>query len=145
MYLVDTNIVSLLDVRRRAQSADLPNWMERNDAGLFISVITLMEIEAGRLKLTRNRQPGRASEIGALLGFLMMSFGERVIEINAEIAFSAARLAEIVRPDVIELPDLLIAATAQVRGLTVLTRNLRHFGPTGVRAIDPLAALSPDA
>ena len=57
------------------------------------------------------------------------------------VALTLARLAEAIRPQVIERTDLIIAATAKVHELTVLSRNIRHFEPTGVPAIDPVQSL----
>lgn len=72
------------------------------------------------------------------------SFGSRILSIDAEVALLTARLAEHARPAVVEIRDLLIAATAQVHRMTVLTRNLRHFAPTGVAHLDPLTTLPPN-
>ena len=119
MYLLDTNVVSRLDPRRHGSARDLVAWIRRNGAHLWLSVITLTEIEA--------------------------DFGDRVLAVDAAVALAIARLAEAARPAVVEWKDLIIAATARAHGLTVLTNNLRHFGPTGVPALDPLARLPPDA
>ena len=119
--------------------------MRRNDRFLFLSAITLLEIESGLLKLRRETKTRRAGEIEALREGLLADFGERLLPLDATVAVAAARLAEAARPSVIELKDLIIAATARVHGLTVLTRNLRHFAPTGVPVLDPLAAFPPDA
>lgn len=144
MFLLDTNIVSLFDPRRRDQAAAVIGWMRRNDQLLFLSAASLIEIEAGILKLRRERNDKRAGEIEGMRDGLIAGFSERLLALDAPAALTAARIAEAARPAVIEVKDLIIAATAQVHGLTVLTRNLRHFAPTGVRAIDPLAALPPD-
>lgn len=145
MYLLDTNIVSLFDVRRREGAGPLVAWMRRNDRALSLSVASLIEIEAGLLKLHRDRKDKRAGEIEALRDDLPNDFADRLLAMNAPVALAAARLAEAVRPAVVEWEDLIIAATASAHGLTVLTRNLRHFTPTGVAALDPLADLPPDA
>lgn len=144
MYLLDTNVVSLFDPRRHARAADLLDWMRRNDRGLFVSVVTLMEIESGRLKLIRSGASERAVEIERLLGALTRGFGERVLAVDNDVALTTARLAAQVHPMVVDVRDLLIAATAKVHGFTVLTVNLRHFAPTGVPVLDPTAALPPD-
>jgi predicted nucleic acid-binding protein len=107
-------------------------------------VITLTEIEVGILKLRRSGQAGRAGEYQALRSALETGFGDRVLPVDAAVALAIARLADAARPTVIEWKDLIIAATAKVHGLTVLTDNLRHFEPAGVPALDPLAQLPPD-
>jgi hypothetical protein len=144
LYLLDTNIVSRLDPRRRDTSRDLIAWIRRNGGLLSLSVVTLLEIEAGILKLRREGQGRRADEYDALRRAIERDFGERLFPIDAPVALAIARLAEAIRPTVIDWRDLAIAATAQVYGLTVLTHNMRHFLPTGVPAHDPLDRLPPD-
>ncbi|MEZ0213098.1 MAG: type II toxin-antitoxin system VapC family toxin [Xanthobacteraceae bacterium] len=144
MYLLDTNIVSLLDGRRRAQVPALIDWIERNGAFLFLSAMTIAEIEAGICKLRREGKRARADELEALEQAILADFGDRVLAMDAAVARHVARLAEVARPTGPELADLIIAATAHAHGLTVLTGNLRHFTPTGVAALDPLAALPDD-
>lgn len=145
MYLLDTNIVSLLDPRRRSGAAPLIDWMRRRDRDLFLSVVTLLEIEIGLLKLVREGMSRRAGEIEALRLEIEAQFGTRILPMDAKIALVCARLAERATPAVVEIKDLIIAATAQVNRMTVLTRNLRHFAPTGVALLDPLATLPPEA
>jgi toxin FitB len=141
MYFLDTNIVSLFDPRRAGEAAPVIHWMREHDPLLFLSTITLTEIEAGILKLMRERKEARARQLVALRDGLIADFNERLLSLDVEVALTLARLAEAVRPMVIERPDLIIAATARVHGLTVLTRNVRHFEPTGVHAIDPVRSL----
>lgn len=144
VYLLDTNIISLLDRRRQGGVPELVGWLSRNGVHLFLSAITFLELEAGILKLRREDKAKRADELTTFMEGVLSDFGERVLIVDAAIALKAARTAEAVRPMTLGLSDLLIAATAQTHALTVLTRNLRHFQPTGVAAIDPLAALPPD-
>lgn len=144
VYLLDTNIVSLLDPRRHEAARDLVAWIRRNGAQLSLSVVTLMELEAGILKLRRERKARRADEYEALRRTIEAGFAERLLAMDAAVALAAARLADAMRPAAIDWKDLVIAATAKAHGLTVLTANLRHFSPTGVAALDPTAKLPPD-
>jgi toxin FitB len=144
MYLVDTNIISLLDPRRQTQSPGLVPWLRRNGAYLFLSAITLTELEAGILKLRREGKEKRAGELGSLRDAIQDDFSDRILPLDASAALAIARLSERARPNTIDLADLIIAATAHVHGLRVLTRNLRHIRPTGVPAIDPTAELPED-
>jgi predicted nucleic acid-binding protein len=137
MYLLDTNIVSLFDPRRADEAAPLIQWMREHDALLFLSTITLTEIEAGILKLKRERKDARSRQLIALRDGLIADFADRLLPLDTMVALTLARLAEAVRPMVIERTDLIVAATASTHGLTVLTRNVRHFAPTGVPFIDP--------
>jgi hypothetical protein len=126
VYLLDTNIISLLDPRRQALVPGLVPWLRRNGAHLFLSVITLTELEAGILKLRRDAKDKRAAEFETLR------------------EATVAHLSEAARPHVIELADLIVAATAQVHGLIVMTRNTRHFEPTGLAVVDPTLGLPGD-
>jgi predicted nucleic acid-binding protein len=141
VYLLDTNIVSLLESRRQAYSPDLIAWLRRNGSRLHLSAITLTEIEAGILKLRRESKDKRAAELDAFRDGLVKDFSDRILPLDAAVALCIPRLAERARPTTIELVDLIVAATAEIHGCRVLTRNLRHFEPTGVRAIDPTVAL----
>ncbi len=141
MYLLDTNIVSLFDPRRAAEAARVVGWMREHDALLFLSTITLTEIEAGILKLKRENKEARSRQLGALRDGLIADFKDRLLPLDVDVALTVARLAEAIRPMVIERVDLIIAATAHVHGLTVLTRNVRHFEPVGVPFMDPTRSL----
>jgi predicted nucleic acid-binding protein len=144
VYLLDTNVVSLLDPRRREHAPDFLAWIRRNGRYLSLSVITLTELEAGILKLRREGKEKRAAEYQCLRHAIETDFADRVLVLDVAIALMMARIAEAARPAVVEIKDLIIAATASTHGLTVLTRNLRHFAPTGIPAIDPIAMLPPD-
>ena len=145
MYLLDTNIVSRLDPRRGRETPALVGWIGRNGAHLFLSALTFMELEAGIIKLRREGKRERADGLAALAQAIRDDFGERVLPVDSPTAIEAAHLAEIARPTTLEDADLLIAATAKVHRLTVLTSNLRHFKPTDVPAMDPLISLPSDA
>ena len=145
MYLLDTNIVSLLDPRREAYSPEVVAWIRRNGAHLWLSVVTLIELEAGSLKLRREGKDQRADAYRALRQAIEVDFGDRLLVLGGAVALRVARIAELARPVVIEFKDLIIAATAQTHGLTVLTRNLRHFEPTRVPCLDPMTSLPSDA
>jgi predicted nucleic acid-binding protein len=141
VYLVDTNIVSLFDPRRTNEAAPVVEWMRQHDPLLFLSTITLTEIEAGILKLIREGKRTRANQLLALRDGLIADFKDRLLPLDVAVALMLARLAEAARPKVIERVDLTIAATAKVHGLTVLSRNIHHFEPTGVAVLDPLRSL----
>lgn len=141
MYLLDTNIASLFDPRRRREAERVCDWLREHDPLLFLSTITLTEIEAGILKLRREGKEARADQIVTMRDGLIADFRDRLLPLDVDVALTLARITESIRPMVIERTDLIIAATAQVHGLTVLTRNVRHFEPTGVAVIDPVQAL----
>lgn len=144
-YLLDTNIISLLDPRRQALVPGLVPWLRRNGARLFLSVITLTELEAGILKLRRDAKHQRAAEFETLREAIQMDFGDRILPMDAPVALAIAHMADAARPSVVELADLIIAATAKVHGLVVMTRNKKHFEPTGLNVVDPALGLPTDA
>jgi toxin FitB len=144
MYLLDTNIVSMLDPRRHVHAPALIEWLGRNGASLFLSVMTIAEMDAGALKLRREGKTDRASEIAGLVNTILADFSDRVLPMDIETSRNLARLGELTHQQPVDLPDLIIAATASRHGFVVLTHNLREFSRLGVPAIDPQAALPPD-
>lgn len=144
MYLLDTNVVSMLDARRHAHAPALVEWLERNGTRLFLSVMTITELDAGVLKLRRERKAKRADEIAILVSAIVADFGDRVLPVDLETARHVARLGAATFRQPVALPDLIIAATAARHGLFVLTRNLSQIGRLDVPALDPFADLPPD-
>lgn len=135
----------MLDPRRRRHAPALVDWLERNGASLFLSVITVTELDAGVLKLRREGKNDRAADIAKLVNAIVVDFGERVLAIDLDTARHVARLAESSYRQPIALPDLIIAATAVRHGLILLTRNMREIGRLGIAAHDPSVALPPEA
>ena len=144
MYLLDTNIVSMLDPRRHAQAPGLIAWLERTGAKVFLSVMTITEMDAGVLKLRREGKSARASELSALLNAILTDFGDRVLAVDLETARHVARLAAETYQQPVALPDLIIAATAARHGLSVLTHNKADFSRLTVAFHDPFETLPPD-
>ena len=141
MYLLDTNVVSILDPRRRRESAGLVEWIERNGPVLFLSVATLLEMERGILKLRRNGNDQRADGLAFLLSGIIDHFGSRILAMDNAVALRIAKLDETARAFTPEMLDLIIGATAEVHGLLLLSRNVKHFQPMGVKVVDPFVEL----
>lgn len=144
MYLLDTNVVSALDPKRHQHTPQLIDWLDRNGASLFLSVMTITEMDSGVLKLRRDGKTARADEISALVTSILAGFGDRVLPMDIETARHLARLGAETYQSTVPLPDLIIAATAARHGLTVLTRNMKDFGRLSVKALDPFVALPAD-
>ncbi len=146
MYLVDTNVVSAGAPTQGRRRVRIIAWIDRNSAGLYLSFITIAEIEAGIAKSRRQGAHRKADRLAEWLTTLLHLYGKRIMPIDLDVARHIARLTDLTleqgrEPD---LADLAIAATALCHGWTVLTRNLRHFSPLGVPALDPFAALPAD-
>ena len=92
MYLLDTNIVSMLDPRRHEHAPELTEWLDRNGASLFLSVMTITEMDAGVLKLRREGKAERANEIAGLVTAILTDFADRVLPLDIETARHVARL-----------------------------------------------------
>ena len=136
MYLLDTNVLSELRKAKtgRADPA-VAAWARTTSAeSLFLSCITVLEIEMGMLLIER-RDPAQ----GALLRYwlhqqILPTFAGRILPVDIDVALRCATLHV---PNPHADRDALIAATALVRGFTVVTRNLPDFETTGVRILNP--------
>jgi predicted nucleic acid-binding protein len=106
-------------------------------------VITIAEVEDGIAKARREGAVRKAAQIAEWLEMLLHLYGARIIGIDLVIARAIGRLSDSARArgQAPGFADLAIAATAESRGLVVLTRNLRHFVTIDVPAHDPFARL----
>lgn len=133
MYLVDTNVVS--ELRKPGADRNVRDWaVSVPAASLFLSVISLLELETGVLQMER-----RDARQGAVLRrwlerHVLQAFGGRVLPIDTAVARQCARLRV---PDRMAEGDGLIAATALVHGLTVVTRNVSDFRAADVDLVNP--------
>ena len=132
MYLLDTNVLSAL--RRPDRHPAPTSWLtDQRSSDIYLSVVTLGEIERG-IALQIHRAPDFARDLAQWHERTLAWFADRILPVDVATARRWGRLsAAIGNQDV----DLLIAATALEHGLTVVTRNVRHFEPTGVRVINP--------
>ena len=136
MFLLDTNVVSeLRKIRLGKANRQVAKWADSVDATeLFLSVITIQELEMGVL-LVERRDPTQGAIFRAWLNdHVLPAFSGRVLPIDIAVAQRSARLHV---PDPRPVRDALIAATALVHGMTVVTRNVADFEPTGVLILNP--------
>ena len=143
MYLVDTNIVSAGAPSKAAPPATLVAWMDENSVDLYLSAVSIAEIEGGIARLRRLGAGRRAEDLAAWLDTLLHLYPERVLPFEVRAARIAGILADRARSMGHDpgFADLAIAATAKLRGITILTRNARHFEPLGVPFLDPFVEL----
>ena len=132
MFLIDTDVLSAL--RRRERHPAIVRWVEgQRTTDLHISVMTVGEIERGITQQQRHN-PAFARDLAVWLDRVLAWYGDRILPVDAATARRWGQLSAAVGND---SADLLIAATALEHGLTVATRNVRHFEPTGVAVLDP--------
>ena len=132
-YLLDTNVASETRKGRRTD-ANVSRWLESVvDADLFLSVLVIGEIRKG-IELARPNDPVKARSLEGWLVGLEARFGERVLPITPAVADQWGRLCAI-RP--LSTVDGLLAATAMVHDLTLVTRNVADVAHTGVRLLNP--------
>ena len=143
MYLVDTNVLSAGAPTKARVASDLMTWMERNSERLYLSVITIAEIEDGIAKARRGAAHRKAERLAEWLELLLHLYSVRILPLDVPTARVLGRLSDHARAQGHSpgFADLAIAATAQIRGYMVLTRNLRHFRPLGVACHDPFDSL----
>jgi len=117
--------------------------MEDNSDRLFLSSVTIAEIEGGIAKVRREGARAKAARLAAWLEAVLHLYGERVLAFDMAAARIAGQLSDRARAQGYSsgFADLAIAATAAAHRLTVLTRNVRHFAPLGVSVHDPFRTL----
>jgi predicted nucleic acid-binding protein len=134
MYLLDTNVISGLRRRDRADRRLLA-WIDSvSPLDLWISVVTVMELDLGAGLIARRDEAQGDMLRRWIDNQVLPSFGDRILPIDLP---SARRCAALHIPDARPERDAMIAATALVHRLTVVTRNVADFVPMGVQLIDP--------
>ncbi len=127
-----TNVLG--EIRKKRPDPAVSDWYGRvDDDELYVSVLVAGEIQQGVTRL-RKRDPRQAAVFEAWLKRLLREFADRILPVSQEVALEWGRLSAGDPPPVV---DGLLAATALVHGLTVVTRNVDDFGPTGVPVLNP--------
>jgi hypothetical protein len=139
MYLLDTNVASeLRKVEVGTADPHVKAWSDAlNAEAAFLSVITVLELEQGTLLMER-RDPRQGAMLRAWLEKrILPQFEGRILPVDLPVA---RRCANLHVPDPKEDRDSLIAATALVHSMTVVTRNVSHFAHSGVKTLNPWEA-----
>jgi len=136
MYLLDTNVISELRKAKTGKiNKNVETWASHVPAStLFLSVITVLELELG-VRLLERRDTSQGAVLRSWFDdHVLTTFSDRILDINSTVALRCAGLHV---PNPRSDRDALIAATALVHGMTVVTRNVVDFERTGVEIINP--------
>lgn len=133
-YLLDTNVVS--ELRRKKPSRSVLRWFDEvRSEELFLSVLVVGGLRRG-VELLRRKDGPAADALDQWLEELSTRFRERILPVSSAVADQWGRLGV---PDQLPAVDSLMAATALVHGLTLVTRNVDDFERTGVRLVNPFS------
>jgi len=135
-FLIDTNIVSEIRKGNRCDPAVAAWWAGVAEDDLQVSVLVLGEIRKG-VELARRRDPQKARALETWLKDLVSDFGDRILPVDAAVAEEWGRMAA-VRP--VPAIDALLAATARVNGLTLVTRNAADVAGLDAEVLNPFEA-----
>jgi predicted nucleic acid-binding protein len=134
MFLLDTNVVSALRLGNRV-APNVVDWARSVDpADQFLSAITILEIETGALSMERRDKVQGLRLRAWINGTVLPSFDGRILPVDTAVA---RRCAQLHVPDPRPQIDALIAATALVHGMTIVTRNIADFEAMGVELLNP--------
>jgi len=132
-YLLDTNVISELRKGERAEPS-VSSWFDGlADQEIYLSVLTIGEIRRG-IESVRRRNPDSATALDSWLSRLTEAHRDRILQVDRAIAEEWGRMNV---PDPLPVVDGLLAATARVLGLTLVTRNVADVEATGVELFDP--------
>jgi len=140
-YLVDTDVLSAGSPLR--DSSALADWLDDNSGRLYVSTVTVAEIEDGIAKARREGATRKAALLGQWLETVLHLYASRFLTFDLAAARIAGPLSDVARAKGAEpgFADLAIAAIAIANGLTILTRNSKHFAPLDVSFHDPFNSL----
>jgi predicted nucleic acid-binding protein len=138
LFLVDTNVISA-GAPARAANPQLAAWMDAHSAEIFLSAVTIAEIDSGIAQSRRQGALKKAASLTAWLETILHLYSARIMPFETATARIAGALSDAARAAGLApgFADLIIAATAKRHGLTLLTRNLRHFAFSGIAVHDP--------
>lgn len=140
-FLLDTNVVSMLAPSKSEASADFLTWLDRKDEDgrLFLSVVSIHEIEKGIALLDYKGATAKGASLKAWLNGLVSTYDDKIIGFDAQAAAIGGRLEAkaIAAGHDPGMADAVIAGTAAAHELVIVTRNTKHFLPFGIAVLSP--------
>jgi predicted nucleic acid-binding protein len=141
-FLLDTNVIPKFAPGRPNIPTELQDWMRSQGAlgHLFLSSMTVSEINSGLRRLQRKGATAKAATLSAWLDGIISTFEDKILAMDLKVSLLVGQMED----DVIAkgfdpgLADIIIAATAKAHGLTVVTENIRHFAPFDIVCEPPL-------
>lgn len=142
-YLLDTSVLSILAPGKPTPDDELAGWLRDQSDLLYVSAVTVAEIEQGICKLRRAGGLERAERLVEWLERLIDNGGERILPLDARVGRIAGELSDkaVAAGRHPGFADVAIAATAIAHDLLLLTQNGRHFAPLNVAFVDPVERL----
>jgi predicted nucleic acid-binding protein len=144
-YLLDTNVVSMLSPSQTEASAEFLDWLERADrkAQVFLSVITVHEIERGIASLDQKGASAKAAGLRTWQAGLLATFDDKILTLHTPAASLSGRLEAqaLAAGHHPGMADALIAGIARTHDVAVVTRNAKHFRPFGIIVLSPEEAV----
>ena len=143
MYLLDTNILSVGAPGAGERPSAIVDWLDANSDELYLSTITVAEVCGGIAKMERTGARAKARKIGDWLELVLHLYSDRVLPFDTIAARAAGNFMDTARAmgHSSGFADLAIAAVASSRSLTLLTRNVKHFGPLRLDVVNPFERL----
>lgn len=142
VYLLDTNIVSAdAPAKQRIGVDEFAGWIRTNGDRLYLSTVTIAEIEAGIARAARIGATAKVDRLHRWLAAVEHFYAGRILVFGINEAREAGAILDRARAHNPGFEDIAIAATAAAHGMTVLTANERHFAPLGVPVANPLRQL----
>lgn len=135
-YLLDTNVISEVRKGARCTASVAAWWSKVNEDDLWLSALVIGEIRRG-IELARKRDPQKATALETWLQDVVTGFDDRILTVDTKVAEEWGRLNAL-RP--LPIVDALLAATARVKGLTLVTRNGKDLTGVGVSIFNPFEA-----
>lgn len=140
-FLLDTDVISMLSPARTDAPPSFLGWLDRTDrdGGIFLSVISVHEIERGIALLEQKAATAKAAALRSWLTGLTTTFADKILGFDVAAAALSGRLEAVALSQGADpgMADAAIAGIAQAHELTIVSRNDRHFHPFGVPVLTP--------